>query len=321
MKPQVVLVAAFFLVTIPALAADGNFDRSLTVSGTPTVSVFSGSGYVHISPGAEDRVRVTGHVHLRAGWLGLGADTNRIKQVVDSPPILQAGDIITIGISDPDSDRYRDVSIDYDVTVPRTTSLHTRSGSGELRISGIDGVVSADSGSGSIRAENLGLDAHLSAGSGSVHADNIGPNGRLETASGSIRAINVRGAATVRTGSGSLELNLTAAGDIKANSSSGSIRIKGVSGGLRAGSSSGSIEVAGNPTSEWHLESGSGSIHVALGDQSHFTLNVETGSGSIRVDRPNVMQGAFNPHHVSGTVNGGGPTVRITTGSGGVTIR
>jgi len=33
------------------------------------------------------------------------------------------------------------------------------------------------------------------------------------------------------------------------------------------------------------------------------------------------MQGSLNKHHVSGTVNGGGPTIRATTGSGDVTIR
>jgi hypothetical protein len=32
------------------------------------------------------------------------------------------------------------------------------------------------------------------------------------------------------------------------------------------------------------------------------------------------MQGALNRHHVLGTVNGGGPTIRATTGSGDVTI-
>jgi type IV secretory pathway TrbL component len=32
------------------------------------------------------------------------------------------------------------------------------------------------------------------------------------------------------------------------------------------------------------------------------------------------MQGSLNRHHVSGTVNSGGPTLRASTGSGSITI-
>jgi DUF4097 and DUF4098 domain-containing protein YvlB len=108
---------------------------------------------------------------------------------------------------------------------------------------------------------------------------------------------------------------------VRAQTGSGSIHISGVTGGLRAEAGSGSLEVSGNPTAEWRLESGSGGIHVTLDPAAHFNLNAETGSGSVQVDRPIVMQGALNKHHVTGTVNGGGPTLRATTGSGSIAIR
>jgi len=294
-----VLVAAIAaLVPTAALAADGTFDKTLHVNGSVMLSVSTGSGYVHVSPGSSSEVHIVGHVHANGWGFGASAD-DRVKQVVNNPPIDQSGNIITIGRH---QDWIRNVSIDYDVTAPRATALKARTGSGGINISGIDGTVSADSGSGGIRA------------------DGIGPNARLETGSGGIHASNVRGAAILQTGSGNLELSLTAAGDVKAQTGSGSIHIDGLSGGLRAGAGSGTIEVAGNPTSEWRLESGSGGIHLKLADAARFSLNAETGSGSVRVDHPIVMQGALNRHHVLGTVNGGGPTIRATTGSGDVTI-
>jgi hypothetical protein len=296
-------IGALVLAATTALAApsEGTFDRTLSLNGAPTVSVSTGSGYVHVSSGPDNQVHVTGHVRANPSWFGSDADA-RVKQTVASPPIAQSGNTITVGPSHADSDLFRNVTIDYDVSLPRTTTLKATSGSGSIEVNGVEGAVTAETGSGSIRADDIGANARLGAGSGSIHAS------------------NVHGAANLHTGSGNLEVALTGAGDVYAQTGSGSIRIEGLSGGLRAGVGSGSIEFAGNPTGEWRLESGSGGIRLQLPSSAHFNLNAETGSGGVQIDRPIVMQGALNKHHVSGSVNGGGPTIRATTGSGSITI-
>jgi DUF4097 and DUF4098 domain-containing protein YvlB len=302
MKIRTLLAAAVTLAATAAFAADATFDRLLTVSGAANVSISTGSGYVHVSPGADNQVHIIGYVHVRPGWFGADADT-RAKQIAGAPPIVQSGNSVTVGPSNADSDLFHNISIDYDVTTPRSTTLKAHTGSGDLQLAGIEGAVIGES------------------GSGSIHADNLGANARLDTGSGSVHASNIHGASSLQTGSGDLELTLTAPGDVKAQTGSGSIRIDGLSGGLRAGSGSGSVEVAGNPTAEWRLETGSGGVRLKLPSSARFTLNAETGSGSVQVDHPIVMQGALNKHHVSGTVNGGGPTLRVTTGSGDITLR
>jgi DUF4097 and DUF4098 domain-containing protein YvlB len=222
---------------------------------------------------------------------------------VNDPPIKQFGNSIAIGTERSDSSFFNNVSIDYEVTTPSGTTLKAETGSGELEIGGIEGAVTAETGSGEMKV------------------DNIGANAKLETGSGSIHANNVRGAATLQTGSGNLDLDLSAAGDVKAETGSGSIHIHGVSGGLRAEAGSGNIDVAGNPIDEWRLESGSGSITALIGSAAKFNLNAETGSGSIHIEQPVLMQGSLNRQHLVGSVNGGGPTLRATTGSGNITIR
>jgi DUF4097 and DUF4098 domain-containing protein YvlB len=67
------------------------------------------------------------------------------------------------------------------------------------------------------------------------------------------------------------------------------------------------------------VEAGSGSIDLNLGG-AKFTLDAETGSGSIHTDQPISMQGSLEKHHITGNVNGGGPTVKVETGSGSVRI-
>jgi hypothetical protein len=300
-----VLIAALTLTATAAFAAEGNFERTLAVSAAPSLSVATGSGYVHVYSGSDSQVHIIGRVHVRPGLFGvLGGDADaRLRKILADPPIKQFGNTITIGADRSDSSFFNNVSIDYEITTPSGTTLKAETGSGDLEIGGIEGTVTAETGSGEMKV------------------DNIGANARLETGSGSIHAINVHGAATLQTGSGNLHLDLSGAGDVKAQTGSGSIRIGGVSGGLHAEAGSGNIEVAGNPTDEWRLESGSGSVAISVGGTAKFSLNAETGSGSVHVDQPLLSQGTLDRQHVVGTVNGGGPTIRVTTGSGNIEIR
>lgn len=301
MNLRTLLALSLVLPATAALAADGTFDKTFAVTGTPSVSIASGSGYIHVYPGSGNQVHIVGHVHSNPTWLSADADA-RVREIVASPPITQSGNTITVSTPSGDSNLFRNISIDYDVTTPRATTLKAHTGSGSVEIGGIETAVTAGS------------------GSGSIHTDNIGANSRLETGSGSIKATNVHGAAYVQTGSGGIELAVTAPGDVKAQTGSGSIHIDGVNGELRATAGSGSIEVHGNPTSEWRVETGSGSIHLQTPPDAHFNLNAETGSGSVVTDRPIVMEGSLNRHHVTGAINGGGPTVRASTGSGSISI-
>ena len=111
----------------------------------------------------------------------------------------------------------------------------------------------------------------------------------------------------------------TGEGDVKAETGSGSIDINEVHGGLTAETGSGGIKVKGKPTKDWKLETGSGTIEFWAGD-TPVTIDASTGSGGIHSDREMLTQGTMNNHHMTGKLNGGGPTVRMESGSGGIQI-
>ena len=280
MKVRWIAIAALAVSPVCLLAADGTFDKTLHVSGTPTLNVSTGSGYVHVSPGSDNEVHIIGHVHAGHGWGDWGSPEERVKQVVAEPPIEQSGDDITIG----KHREYHNVSIDYDITTPKGTSLDAGSGSGDLKISDLGGSLKANTGSGSIEATGLSGRVVLETGSGDIHAD------------------------------------MSSAPDVKAETGSGSIRLRGVTGGLYAQTGSGDIEISGQPGSNWKLETGSGSVTLNTGSSARFTLDATTGSGSIHSDPPLTTHGSLEKHHITGDVNGGGPTVRVETGSGDVRI-
>jgi Putative adhesin len=297
------ILVAMTICLPAAFAAEKSFDRTLTVNGPVTLHVSTGSGYIRVSPGADNQVRIVGHVKGSNNWWGGGSSEDAVAKVADNPPIVQAGNIIRVG-DDHGNDSARHVSIDYEITTPTNTMLVAESGSGDLQLSNLSGTVKAHTGSGSIRADKLG------AGS------------KLETGSGSIDANNLMGSTSLQTGSGEIRAQLASAGDVVAGTGSGSIKLENVQGALKAETGSGSLEISGQPTAPWKLETGSGNISLRLGN-SHFTLDAETGSGSVKSDPPLTMttHGSTDKHHVSGTVNGGGPTIKAETGSGDIHIQ
>ncbi len=233
----------------------------------------------------------SGNIHLTRGTgnqvhiygkvkSGWGGSDEQVREIAAHPPIEQTGNIVRIGAR---HENLHNISIDYEIQAP----------------------------------ENALLDA--GSGSGDITADGVGENAKLDTGSGSIHATGLRGRFSVSTGSGSIYAEQTGAGDVKAQTGSGSIELRNLSGGLRAGTGSGSIKVGGAPTSDWKLETGSGSVELWPGSAG-ITLDASTGSGSVHSDRDVVTHGESNRHHLTGKLNGGGPTVRIETGSGDIRI-
>ncbi|MGA8530042.1 MAG: DUF4097 family beta strand repeat-containing protein [Acidobacteriaceae bacterium] len=277
--PWLTLAGIAACLPAAALAADGTFDKTLHVNGQVVLTVATGSGYVHVSPGSSTEVHIIGHVHANGWGMGDSAD-DRVHQVVNNPPIDQTGNIINIGRH---HDWIRNVSIDYDITAPKGTQLETSSGSGDLRLQDLGGPLKANTGSGDIEASGF--------------------TGRVE----------------LQTGSGEIRAGLQSANDVKATTGSGSIHLQGVDGSLFAETGSGDIEIGGHPNAAWKIETGSGSVTLNTGG-ARFSLDASTGSGTVHSDPPLTTHGSLERHHVTGDINGGGPTVRIETGSGDVRI-
>lgn len=294
---------ALATATTTAFAASDNFNKTLNVTGAPTISVSTGSGYIHVSTGSQSEVRINAKVSSEHGWFGgHGSDEDRVKQIVANPPIVQNGNAITIGPNGSDWNQFRNIEIDYDITLPAATTLKVGTGSGDVEVANVVNLVSAQT------------------GSGDVHLNNIGSAPHVSTGSGTIRAEGVHGIANLETGSGDIELHQEQAGDVKAQTGSGTIRLHGVNGGVRAGTGSGDLEIDGNPASEWKIETGSGSVRLNL-NNAKYMLNASTSSGSINVSAPIDKQSSLNKEHIVGAVRGGGPSVRVSTGSGDITVR
>jgi DUF4097 and DUF4098 domain-containing protein YvlB len=165
--------------------------------------------------------------------------------------------------------------------------------------------------------ENAYLD--VSTVSGDVDDNGVGDNAKLNTGSGNIHATGLHGGFTIGTGSGNIYAEQTSQGDVKAETGSGNIELRNLRGGLKAETGSGNIKLGGAPTAPWRIETGSGGVDFWAGNAA-LTLDAETDSGSIHTDRELAGQESSDRHHVTGKLNGGGPTVKIGSGSGNIRI-
>ncbi|HEY2858513.1 MAG TPA: DUF4097 family beta strand repeat-containing protein [Terracidiphilus sp.] len=209
-----------------------------------------------------------------------GSSEDRVREIAANPPIEQTGNIVRIGGH---HENLNHVSIDYEIEAPA------------------DAFLEASSGSGDVTDDGVGQSAKLNSGSGNIHATGL------------------KGGFNVGTGSGNIYAEQTGEGDVKAETGSGNIELKELHGALHAQTGSGDIKVSGSPSSDWKLGTGSGSIEMWPGNTG-FTLDASTGSGSVRTEHEMAVQGSFDRHHITGRVNGGGPTVRAETGSGDIHV-
>jgi DUF4097 and DUF4098 domain-containing protein YvlB len=192
-----------------------------------------------------------------------------------------AGDTLTVKADKPPSRNKRSVSISYDITIPKQTSIECISSYGAIEIANIEGQTSGKTSSGSIEAKNIEGPTNLDTSYGSVSCRNItGSNITVKSSSGSIIAEIIKGPAQLTTSYGSITCTDMSDGDLKLKTSSGKVRISNASfGNCDAHTSYGSIvsnELKGRLIK---LHSGSGSINLT--DSSADTTNLSTSYGRI----------------------------------------
>lgn len=296
------LATAFLaLICVPVLcfAAEPEFQRSLTVNGNLTFNVCTTSGSIHVSGVDGNKVQISATLH-KSSWHTMG-NSGDMKAIAANPPIRQTGNAIQVGDADTcGGAKTHNIDIDYEILVPKNST------------------VEAVTGPGNVHVENIGGFVHAAAGSGNIIASNIGPDSKLATRAGTIDIQGAHGALMAITGTGNLSIRDSDVSEARLHTSSGNITTTNLHGGMRVNSGTGNLIIGGLPTADWKLETGSGAIQIHVDANAKFTLDAETGSGTIDSNLPSPLSGHITNGVLKGPVNGGGPTVQLYTGSGNI---
>jgi hypothetical protein len=293
----VVLLASSFAA---ASTPQGHFEKNFQVSGPVDLEVQTRSGDIIVRGGPSGSVSIRGKIYVGDRWL-MGNRRTDVSEIEQHPPLRQDGNSIHI-----DYLNVRDISVDYEITVPEDTTIRTHSGSGDQIIEGTRGNADLQSGSGDMKLSRL---------TGEI---------RLQTGSGDVRAREISGPVRGGAGSGDIEVEETGSGEIDLHTGSGNITARGIQGAFRAEAGSGDITAEGTQTGPWEIRTGSGNVHVRLPANAAFDANISTSSGTLDVDAPITMtvQGRVQETRKSviGKVRGGGPLLSLRTGSGDIHI-
>lgn len=208
--------------------------------------------------------------------------------------------------------------------------LNLQTGGGSIKINSARAKVNAGTGGGTIVVGDAQQALTLQTGGGSIQVQDCGGQVRASTGGGSIDIGDVGGGAEVETGGGSIKL-ASAKGWVTASTGGGSIQLMKLSSGARAESGAGSItaEFLGMQRAS-SLETSMGDVIVYISPNAHMTVNasVDMANGHrIRSDFPELKitseGGEWGPrsYSASGSLNGGGPVLRVRTMTGNIEFR
>jgi hypothetical protein len=278
----------------------GSFDRSFQVNGNVDLEVLTRSGDITVRNGAAGTVSIHAKIHSGNSWFG-GDHKTEVEELQKNPPIRQNGNSIRI-----DYVNLRDMSIDYEITVPENTAIRAHTGSGDQTIEGLKGNIDLESGSGDLRLARL---------TGEM---------RFQTGSGNVKGHDLSGPARVKAGSGDIEIDEIGGGDVDIHTGSGNITVSGINGGFHAEAGSGDIRGKGLPKNTWSVRTGSGNVTLNVPSDAAFDVDVSTNSGTVTLGHPvsTTVQGRIQESRKSvvGKVRGGGPMVSVHTSSGDVQV-
>ncbi|MDO8835821.1 MAG: DUF4097 family beta strand repeat-containing protein [Vicinamibacterales bacterium] len=126
----------------------------------------------------------------------------------------------------------------------------------------------------------------------------------------------------VETVNGAIEL-VQLTGQVRAETTNGGVRGRDLGGAVTATSTNGGLDIAMNGLGAdgVDLETTNGGIELRLPEQTKGTVSVRCVNGGISVTDLPIEKTETSRRRLEGTLNGGGPAIRIETVNGGIRIR
>jgi hypothetical protein len=147
----------------------------------------------------------------------------------------------------------------------------------------------------------------------------------VKTGDGAIHISGVRGDLRLNTGDGNIEGD-TLDGSLEARTGDGHVRVRGRFDNLNVTTGDGGIDVDVDRGSKiagagWRVATGDGGVRVNLPPDLAADVDIRTGDGHISMDMPLLMQsGQVKDNHLHGKLNGGGGSLNVRSGDGGIRI-
>lgn len=235
------------------------------------------------------------------------------------------------------------LDIQFSLVVPRHYSLDLKTARAEISAVDITGDVNAKTAGSRLRLENItgciqgktsGGNIDLKAFNGDVDLQTSGGNMTLETGTGDVKAktsggnlqfANVTGVVNGRTSGGNITLRRCKGGaDVK--TAGGSIEVEN-DGPILAKTTGGTIRCQLQKSSTRQnllldLEAIGGGMNISLVPDIAATVEAKVLGGAVTTELPVTVEGGpVKPNELQGTINGGGPLLKLRSVGGSIMLR
>lgn len=204
---------------------------SLSAAGIDKLVVDCGSGFLHIT--GEESMR---SIEVEAEIIVRGKRDRDMKDYVAENVRLNLdkrgsrAHLVSVFKNRFPNISFRERVINLTVRVPKNMDLEVDDGSGEMRITKLNGNIQIDDGSGEIYIRDIQGDVDIDDGSGTVDIGNVAGSVTVDDGSGTIEINDIGQSVEVSDGSGSIYIDGVGGDVIIKEEGSGSLRIHNVKG-------------------------------------------------------------------------------------------
>ena len=278
-------------------------------------------GTVDLRSGADDKLAVEAFRSIDFG------DEAKEKEYLARAPvtITAENNIVTVRARAPKDvlpnwfHRTR-INGHYTIRVPKNFSDDLKTGGGDISAAELIGDTRADSDGGDLRFSHLRGALSARSGGGDIQLDGCDGAAEIKTAGGDIVFTDSKGTLRARTDGGTIEVR-NFVGEADVGTGGGELRLERIDGAIAGETSGGSItaSVSGAAIKQISLESSGGDIDLALPKSGRADITARTSAGRITTNLPLEVTRA-DEEHLHGRLNGGGPSIRLRTSGGSISI-
>jgi len=303
---------AISLLLLFSLAAakekvEEKFEKTVALAKDGKVDISNISGDITVMTWAQDQVKIEALKISEASSLEK-AKENAAKVTIE---VVPEGNLLRIETKYPKSGKFWggesvNVSVDYKLWIPEKAALKASNISGDVTAEAIGGAAALKAVSGDVQLTKAAAGADCNSVSGNVTVADVTGSAFLKSVSGDVKASVVKGSIEAESVSGDIELT-----DV---SEAPTARVKALSGEVLF---RGRFSKEGN----YSLKSHSGNVELYLPADSAFDFEAETFSGGIESDFEIKVMGKVSPKEMSGSVNGGGAVLKVSSFSGDIKLK
>jgi DUF4097 and DUF4098 domain-containing protein YvlB/predicted Ser/Thr protein kinase len=266
-----------------------SFSTNLVVEPGGTLTMNVDRGDVHITGSDEN----TFEIHIDRD-VTRASDEDAARILTEERLVLkQTGNNISITASDPPGLRggswwwdRPNLNVHYEITVPQKFEVQSETSGGNVKTTDIQGNVNIKTLGGNLDCEDI---------DGDVDGHTMG---------GNVRSVECKGQLRLETMGGGITIEKFTGPGIQATTEGGSV----------------SADFAVAPKSDCQLHTSGGNVTAKIPNTAAVTLDAHTEGGSVRTDLPVQVEGKVQGSMLRGTINGGGPLLKLETAGGDIEI-